>query len=201
MISISISCLKMDKVRLRRSYLKARKSLTKLEVRSKNQLISQRLINFVAWKNLGLVHLYLPILESNEVDTVPIIHYIRSNFSKLKIAVPKVDSPTTLSHYLLTESTQLETSLWGVQEPVEASIPVSVDQIDLVIAPVIIFDKQGHRIGYGKGYYDRFLAKCSAGTPKIGLCYFDPVERIDAEPTDVSMDAVMTPEGVWEFGQ
>lgn len=188
----------MDKNDLRNSYLAARKSLTPLEIKSRNHLISQRLINFVPWAQLKLVHLYLPILEINEIDTLSVIKNIRNNYEKLKIAVPKVASGNQLSHFLLSENTKLETNIWGIPEPVGAT-SVSVDQIDMVIAPMIIFDKTGHRIGYGKGYYDRFLALCREDTRKIGLCYFDPVDRIDTEPADISMDAVITPDGVWEF--
>ncbi len=188
----------MDKNTLRRSYLASRKSLTTLEIQSKSNLINQRLINFVPWHDVGLVHLYLPVLDNNEVDTLPTIEHIRKNNRKLKIAVPRVESAHTLSHHLLTASTKLETNLWGIPEPVGNST-IEVDQIDLVIAPMIIFDRTGHRIGYGKGYYDRFLARCRPDTVKIGLCYFDPVEKIADEPTDISMNAVITPEGVWEF--
>ena len=187
-----------DKNSLRRSYLTARNSLTQLEIQSKSHLINQRLINFVPWQDLGLVHLYLPVLDNNEVDTLPTIKHIRSNYEKLRIAVPKVEPAHTLSHHLLTAATKLETNIWGIPEPVGNS-NVEAEQIDLVIAPMIIFDKTGHRIGYGKGYYDRFLAQCRPATRKIGLCYFDPVAKIEVEPTDISMDAVITPEGVWEF--
>jgi 5-formyltetrahydrofolate cyclo-ligase len=136
--------------------------------------------------------------ENNEIDTMPIILYIRRNYPELEMAVPKVEIDSKLDHFLLTEKTTLKTSIWGIPEPVGAT-PALIDRIDLVIAPMIIFDKTGHRIGYGKGYYDRFLAQCRTDTQKIGLCYFDPVDKIEAEPTDVSMDAVITPEGVWEF--
>lgn len=198
MISTSTSCKKMDKSSLRKSYLSARKSLTPLEIQSKNHLISQRLIHFVPWQKLKLIHLYLPMLDNKEIDTLPVIQTIRNNFKKLLIAVPKVKDDNQLEHYLLAEHTRLQTNKWGIPEPVDAT-PVRVEQIDLVIAPMIIFDKTGHRIGYGKGYYDRFLAQCRKDTPKIALCYFDPVDRIAPEPTDVAMDAVITPEGVWTF--
>ena len=187
-----------DKNSLRRSYLKARKSLAPLEIQSKTHLINQRLINFVPWNELELVHLYLPVLDNNEVDTLPTIKHIRGHFEKLRIAVPKVEIGHKLSHHLLTKSTKLETNIWGIPEPV-GNVTIDVEQIDLVIAPMIIFDKIGHRIGYGKGYYDRFLAKCREDTRKVGLCYFNPVGEIEIEPTDISMDAVITPEGVWEF--
>ncbi len=188
----------MDKDSLRKSYLLARRSLDQLEIQSKTQLISQRLINYIPWEQLKLVHLYLPIPENNEVDTLPIINHIRANYHHLQIAVPKVESAYQLGHYLISADTQLVKNIWGIPEPVNAD-PVSEDKIDLVIAPMIIFDTAGHRVGYGKGYYDRFLANCRPDTLKIGLCYFDPVDPIEIEPTDIAMDVVISPEGIWEF--
>jgi 5-formyltetrahydrofolate cyclo-ligase len=76
---------------------------------------------------------------------------------------------------------------------------VPVKQIDLVLVPMLAFDKSGNRIGYGKGFYDRFLGKCLPDTQKIGLSYFDPVDKIEVESTDIAMNAVVTPESVWEF--
>jgi len=188
----------MDKSELRRRYLSKRRLLNKSQIQSRNQLIGQRLLNFVDWKAVKLVHVYLPILNNNEIDTFPMIKYLWSNFESVGIAVPKVARENQLEHYQLTEGTALKSNIWGIPEPVNAP-RVEASDIDLVVAPMIIFDKCGHRIGYGKGYYDRFLANCRPATRKIGLCYFNPVRRIKNEPTDIAMDVVITPDGVWEF--
>lgn len=191
-------CLKMDKGQLRKEYLAERRSLSRFQVQSRSQLISQRLINSILWSELRMVHIYLPIIDNHEIDTFPIIQYLRAHYENVSMAVPKVAPEKSLEHYLLTQETVLETNIWGIPEPKNAN-PVPVEQIDLVIAPMIIFDKTGHRIGYGKGYYDRFLAKCRPDTKKVGLCYFEPVNAIEAESTDIAMDVVVTPDGVWEF--
>ncbi|GJM30102.1 MAG: 5-formyltetrahydrofolate cyclo-ligase [Cyclobacteriaceae bacterium] len=188
----------MDKSQLRHRYLSNRQSLTRFQVQSRNQLISQRLINYVSWTDLNLVHFYLPIVRNQEIDTFPIIEYLRKHYPAVRIAVPKVVQEHTLDHYLLTDRTKLELNLWGIPEPANATA-IPLDQIDLVVTPMVIFDRAGHRVGYGKGYYDRFLAKCRPDTRKIGLCYFEPVEQIDFESTDIAMDVVVTPDGIWEF--
>jgi 5-formyltetrahydrofolate cyclo-ligase len=146
-----------------------------------------------------VIHIYLPILDNHEIDTFPIVEYLRLNFESIQIAVPKVAPLNALKHYLLIDDTTLEPNMWGIPEPTNA-VPIREDQIDLVVVPMIIFDRSGHRVGYGKGYYDRFLAKCRPDARKIGLCYFNPVKRIDTDPTDISMDVVVTPDGIWEFG-
>ena len=73
-------------------------------------------------------------------------------------------------------------------------------EIDLVLVPLLCFDKKGFRVGYGKGFYDRFLSKCRSDVLKIGLSYFKPVEKIeDVRDFDVALDYCITPKGVWHF--
>lgn len=189
----------MNKVDLRNAFLAERSDLSPSQIQSRNLLISQRLIDYIDWESHAVIHLYLPIVQNNEVDTFPLIQYLRKTRSNIRMVVPKVEPVNKLGHYFLSRSTKLVPNVWGIPEPVDG-MAADIEDIDLVIVPMVIFDKQGHRIGYGKGYYDRFLAACSATTRKVGLCYFDPVEAIAIEPTDIPMDAVVTPDGVWEFG-
>ena len=189
----------MNKADLRNAFLAERSDLSPSQIQSRNLLISQRLIDYVDWESLAVVHLYLPIVQNNEVDTFPLIQFLRKDRGNIRMVIPKVEPDNKLAHYFLSRSTKLVPNVWGIPEPVDAT-PADIADIDLVIVPMVIFDKQGHRIGYGKGYYDRFLADCSATTRKVGLCYFDPVETIAIEPTDIPLDAVVTPDGVWEFG-
>lgn len=194
-----MSSLKKDKGTLRQTFLARRQALTSEQLSAFNQHICQLLIEFISWDQIKVMHLYLPIPNKNEVDTHPIIDYVRANNTNVRIVVPKVaPSSNILSHLLLTETTRLEANKWGIAEPV-AGTPVPVEHIDLVLVPMLAFDKSGNRIGYGKGHYDRFLADCMPNTQKIGLSYFEPVDKIEVEPTDIVMNVVVTPEEVWEF--
>ena len=165
----------MNKESLRDSFLSDRNSLTTSQIQSRNLLIAQRLIDYVPWEKLKVVHLYMPIIQNNEVDTFPLIKHLRKTKSAIRIVIPKVEPGSQLAHYFLSNSTKLVPNVWGIPEPVDA-VTADINEINLVIVPMVIFDKKGHRIGYGKGYYDRFLAQCNAATKKVGLCYFDPVE-------------------------
>ena len=70
----------------------------------------------------------------------------------------------------------------------------------MVLVPLLCFDESGHRVGYGKGFYDRFLTKCRPDTQKVGLSYFPPVKEItDADSFDIRLDLCLTPEKVWRF--
>ncbi len=194
-----MSSLKKDKDVLRQTFLARRQALTSEQLSAFNQQICQLLIEFISWDQIKVMHLYLAIIGKNEVDTYPIVNHIRANHKQIEIAVPKVaPGGDFLNHYFLEPTTQLEANKWGIPEPVEAK-PVPVEQFDLVLVPMLAFDKSGNRIGYGKGHYDRFLAQCRPDSLKIGLSYFDPVEGIEVEPTDVAMDVVVTPRRVWEF--
>ncbi len=184
---------------MRQIYLARRQALSSDQTSVFNQQICQILIEFISWDQIKVLHLYLAIIGKNEVDTYPIINHLRTTGAGIKIAVPKLaPEGNLLYHYFLTQATQLRTNKWGIPEPVAAT-PVPVEQIDLVLVPMLAFDKAGNRIGYGKGHYDRFLAQCRPDAQKIGLCYFDPMKRIEVEPTDVAMDVVVTPKQVWEF--
>ena len=106
----------------------------------------------------------------------------------------------TLSHYLLTSTTELAENKWGILEPLAAE-PMAETAIDLILVPLLGFDKQGHRIGYGKGFYDRFLHLCRPDVLKVGLSLELPVAKItDVHAGDVLLDYAVTPEKVYTFG-
>jgi len=190
--------LKTDKGSLRKAYLEKRKALNPELLGDFSHQIRQRLIEFVSWEKVQTMHTYLPIPGKNEVDTLGIIEQVRIKFTYVRIVLPKVSDKDTLNHFYYHESTRLDPGKWGIPEPVDAT-PTPINKIDLVLVPLLTFDKFGNRIGYGKGHYDRFLAQCRTDAVKIGLCFFEPVERIDIEPTDIPMNAVVTPRAVHQF--
>jgi 5-formyltetrahydrofolate cyclo-ligase len=103
-----------------------------------------------------------------------------------------------MTSYLLDEN-NLETNSWGIHEARGGTI-IPSNSIDLIIVPLLTFDKQGHRVGYGKGYYDRFLKTCRTDSLKIGLSFFPPEEKItDIDSNDFPVDQVITPERVYAF--
>lgn len=148
------------------------------------------------------IHTFLPIAHQNEVNTWPIIHRLWQELPAVQVAVSVSDLTTSqLSHYRLRPETPLTRNRWGIPEPVgDRLMAVDISTIDLVLVPLLVFDRQGHRVGYGKGYYDRFLADCRPNCLKVGLSLVEPVERIDdLELTDVRLDACLTPERLHSF--
>ena len=89
---------------------------------------------------------------------------------------------------------------WGIHEPVNGNF-IDADQIDLVFVPLLAFDEDGYRVGYGKGYYDKFLARCKPGVLKVGVSYFDAIDTIsDRAEFDLPFNSCITPPRIYEFG-
>lgn len=108
-------------------------------------------------------------------------------------------SDNTLMHILWEEDTPLAMNSWGITEP-EYGEEVLPEQLDMILIPLLVFDRKGNRIGYGKGFYDRFLAKCRHDAIKVGLSCFEPAEEIsDVDQYDVPLDLCITPGKIWYF--
>ena len=195
----------MTKSDLRQQFLAQRRALSAEEVIDRSLAIANLLFDTFFLPTSGpnlILHTFLPIVRQNEVDTWPIIYRIWQQFSTVQVAVSVTDTTTNrLSHCLLTPNTPLIENRWGIPEPQsETHGAISSEQIDVVLVPLMVFDRHGHRVGYGKGYYDRFLVECRPDCLKVGLSLFRPVERIDnTEPTDVRLDLCITPDKTWHF--
>ena len=87
---------------------------------------------------------------------------------------------------------------WGIPVPQE-SVRVTATKIQVVFVPLLAYDKSGHRLGFGKGFYDRFLASLEQPVLKLGLSFFAPEERIPVEPHDIPLDYCITPGQIWSF--
>ena len=105
----------------------------------------------------------------------------------------------TLRHFVWDEHTTLQTNQWGITEP-NGGLEVEEKELDMILVPLLAYDLQGNRVGYGKGFYDRFLAKCNANVQKVGLSYFEPLDSIgDAESFDIKLNSCINPEKIWRF--
>lgn len=186
----------MLKKELRLNFTKLREQFTAEEVFSSSNSISKHVFNLPLWE-LEYYHVFLPIEEKKEVDTQLIIEHLKK--INKKIVVPKVKDGSHLEHILLEEETVLKKNPWGIPEP-QLGRAIPSKQIDLVFIPLLAFDKKGHRVGYGKGYYDRFLKTCREDVLKIGLCFFEPVEEItDITADDMVLDCCVTPKKIYSF--
>ena len=189
----------MTKQELRKIYLKKRQSLSEAEYGQLNFQLYQNFFSNIDLSFIKVLHTFLPITSKKEVDTWLIIDRIRREFPHVRISIPKVNNQTNeLENFFFEGLHQLQTNEWGIQEP-KQGIPTEPEKIDMVLVPLLTFDNQGHRIGYGKGYYDRFLKLCRPNAKKIGVSFFDPEENLPAEEYDVKLTEAITPTQLYAF--
>ncbi|WP_347157393.1 5-formyltetrahydrofolate cyclo-ligase [Pontibacter chitinilyticus] len=188
----------MRKAELRRQMLQQRRTLPLEEVQQCSARIADQFFTHFPLHAGQTVHVFLPIIKNNEVNTWPVIERLRLEHPEVRVAVPVTDvAQHVLTHHHLTDEAVLVENAWGIPEPQNAQL-ILAPEVDIVLVPLLAFDKYGHRVGYGKGFYDRFLADCRPDVLKIGLSLAPPVESItDANAFDIPLDAVVMPEGVW----
>lgn len=186
----------MLKKQLRLSYATLRNELSPDSRENFSLNIANRCLQLPVW-DLQIFHIFLSIPQRNEVDTSFLLTVLQGKDKD--IAVPKVSGKGELVHYLLTDATVFRNSRWGIPEPV-SGIQLIPRQIDVVFLPLLAFDLEGYRVGYGGGFYDRFLANCREDVVKVGLSFFEPVAEIsDRHPMDIPMDYCVTPEKIYSF--
>ena len=184
-----------DKTFLRSHYKKKRLSLTKQEVDHLSQRVCEQLDKLSIWR-LKHYHIFISISKYNELDTSSIINKLKSE--KKIIIVPKI-SNNELVHIAINDQTEFSINEYGIKEPNNGHHFIT-ENLDLIFIPLLAFDLEGHRVGYGKGYYDRFLKLTNKSSLKIGLSFFDPINKIqDIDDNDVKLDYCITPTQIHKF--
>jgi 5-formyltetrahydrofolate cyclo-ligase len=188
----------MTKTELRQIYLALQKSLTPDQRAEDSHRIALHFFECIDLSKIKLLHCFIPIEKFNEVDTAIILCALRENSPKTRIAVPRVNFETAeLESLVYKAEDELIENAWGIREPTGSEL-VEPEEIDMVLVPGLAFDRVGHRVGYGKGFYDRFLKTCRNDCVKIGLSYFEPLEEIsDVHEGDIALDLCITPDGIF----
>ncbi|MCA6078981.1 5-formyltetrahydrofolate cyclo-ligase [Fulvivirga sedimenti] len=177
---------------LRKVYLEKRIFLSDEEYELRSRLVRENFLRTYPPESFESLHVFLPITEKKEVNTWLIIHEVRKRNPDIQIYVSKSLKNGILHHYLLEEDTRLRVSPWGIPEP-DGYEPITPGHVDIILVPLVISDRSGHRIGYGMGYYDRFLNEVSS-THQVGLTLSPPLDEIKtAEDHDVRLSACIGP--------
>jgi 5-formyltetrahydrofolate cyclo-ligase len=190
----------MNKAELRRVYLEKRRALSTPDVGVMSRLITERLFDSFEIGRFAVIHCFISISKLNEIDTSAICDRIWTEFPAVRTVAPRVDRKTQeIVSVPYWRETPLVENSWGIREPAGDTL-VEPPEIDAVLVPGLCLDRQGHRVGYGKGYYDKFLSQCRPDCVKIGLSLFEPVDEIDdIGPYDVALDLCITPETLIDF--
>jgi len=189
----------MIKSDLRKLYLSRQKEMSEDVREAMSKRIADHLFSTFDLADVSVLHCFVPIEKFREINTRIIFAKLWRDFPHIQTVVPRVDFNASQMHSLkFTHETELVRNVWDIDEPVHSDL-VETESIDMVLVPGLCFDAQGHRVGFGKGFYDRFLRTCRQDCIKIGLSYFEPDETIeDVHEGDVRLDYVVSPDQVYD---
>jgi len=177
----------MDKKALRREIGAKKRALSAAEIESRSAILAEKLFSTVQYRDCKSLYAYLSF--NQEVRTNPIIQ--RAWADGKRVAVPKVVGDEMVFIWIDSFEGLAPQGAFHIMEPIEDG-PVAEDETALILMPGLAFDPQGHRVGYGGGYYDRFLEN-EPDHPLVALCYdFQLYDRLEVEAHDVPVDVVIT---------
>ncbi len=186
----------MKKTEIRKRYLEKKESLSETEVHSFSENIFENFISTFDLKENQKIHCFLSIPEKGEVETKLFLNYFFEN--KIRVFVPKIVRGKLIALEIDKETPLFENS-WGIKEPA-GEVDSDVKDFDMIITPLLYCDEFGNRVGYGKGFYDRFFAEINQNALKIGVSFFPPNEKVeDVSEFDVPLDYLVTPTAVLSF--
>lgn len=187
----------MTKSELRKKYKTLRKELSLKQIEDFSLAIANQLLKLNIWDR-SFYHIFLTIEEQKEINTEYILNILAGKDKNIVISKSDFED-YSMTHYLLTDNTRIKKNSYNIPEPING-IEIKSSQIDVVFVPLLAFDKTGNRVGYGKGFYDRFLKLCKSETTKIGLSLFEAeTKNFEVIDSDVKLDYCVTPNQVIRF--
>jgi len=185
----------MKKPELRKIYKAKRFQLNSTEIQQLSLKILENLKQMDIW-DFSVYHIFLPITQNHEVNTFPIMDELF--LQNKRILVPKVNG-LELINSEIQKDTEFEVGKFNTLEP-KSFQSIQNQEIEVVFIPMMVCDKIGNRVGYGGGFYDRWLNQFEKMPVKIGLNFFPPVDSIqDTEEWDVRLDYSVTPDEIVSF--
>lgn len=186
----------MTKKELRKKYLQERKKMSEMEIRTLSEQIFDNFQSEFPVIAGQKIHVFMTISKLNEIETDAFIEHFWTNGAQ--VFVPKmIDNQLIAVEY--NRETKMETNSWGISEP-SSNVDSGIKDFDYIITPLLYCDNTGNRVGYGKGYYDRFFSGISETCLKVGLSFFQPQEIIeDVSDWDTRLDHLVTPETILSF--
>ena len=187
----------MTKSELRHKYKTLRQAMSFDDIEAESLAIANQLLQLQIWDS-SFYHLFLTIEEQKEVNTEYILNILSGKDKH--IVISKSDFETLqMTHYLLTDNTLIKKNAYHIPEPVDG-IEIKSTQLEVVFIPLLAFDTSGNRVGYGKGFYDRFLTECKADTIKIGLSFFEAEPMaFNTNSNDIRLNYCVTPRQIYQF--
>ena len=186
----------MKKAEIRKVYLEKKETLAETDVLALSKKIFERFISEFDLKENQKVHCFLSIPEKGEVDTSLFLDFFFEN--KIRVFVPKIVEGKLISLEISKNTILIENS-WGIKEP-SGNEDSGVKDFNYIITPLLYSDQFGNRVGYGKGFYDRFFSEINHDAIKVGVSFFPPEENIDdVSDFDIPLNYLVTPTEVLSF--
>lgn len=182
-----------QKKALRKELLERRIKMDDKICSEKSEAISHHFLGSALFSQSNVIHCFVSMNKRREVNTLPLIKQLLAEYKR--VVVPVTDFETgTLQHVQITSTDYLKENKWGVLEPVQIS-DFDISSIDVVLVPLLAADEHGNRLGYGKGFYDRFLNQIKV--PKLGLLFQDYVlPNVPVDEFDIPLDGFITENGL-----
>lgn len=187
----------MQKSELRNIYKDKRRQITPEERTQLSEQICNNIIQHTDFSR-KIISLFLPIHRLNEVDTSTLfLHLQQSEGTRIALSVSGFED-FSMRHQLWSPDIIIKDNSWGIPEPQNGEL-IANHAIDIVIVPMLICDQRGYRVGYGKGFYDRFIAQCKKKVRLIGVNYFAPIGMIHNDFNDIPVHTLYTPDSIFRF--
>ncbi|MDI6401141.1 5-formyltetrahydrofolate cyclo-ligase [Balneolaceae bacterium ANBcel3] len=187
----------MNKTELRRTFSRQRATYTSGQLYHLGEAVTQQVVLHHLLDAFSVIHCFVGSVEKGEIGTETLIRRILQD--KKKLILPRICGADSLEHIVTTDIDHLKKNSWGIDEPPPGNT-VKPEEIELVFIPALAADYQGHRIGYGKGFYDRFLSQCPAHkviiVPEAAL-----VDTIYPEAHDIPAHTIVTEKKVWHISK
>lgn len=183
-----------------RKYFKDKRSALSVQERMKNDDLMLIQLQTIALPSITFLMSFWPLEEMHEPNTLLFTDYLEFQNPEMVLCYPKTDFNTvTLKAVQTNDDTRFRKNKYNIYEPENGDM-VNAAGIDMIFVPLLAFDKKGYRVGYGKGFYDRYLSHCRGDCLKIGFSYFEPLEAIgDSNDFDLPLDLCVTPATVYVF--
>ena len=180
------------KKELRAQVLDYRRLVAASVFKNRNQVINEKIIHLLAKQRTRELHVFLPMTKNQEPDCLSAIRWAWKN--GVATLTTKTDfANRSLQHFFFEENTMIKTSSKGIPEPLNG-IETNLTKTEVILVPLLVFDRNGHRIGYGGGYYDKILSEINPDTLKIGLCLSGGTDAFNfVEAHDQPLDMIITP--------
>ena len=187
----------MTKAELRKYYKSKRTALTHNQIEAYSVAIANQLLELQVWDK-EYYHVFLPIVNQKEINTEYILHILQGKDKHCILSKSDFKS-FKMTNFLLQDNTKIVVNKYGIPEPVNG-IEIDNSKIEVVFVPLLAYDTKGNRVGYGKGFYDRFLSECNPNCIKVGLSFYKPEKEIkDVLETDIKLDYCVTPDAIFKI--